>query len=86
MSYPELLSGERADGSEPLLRWGRGRHRQHDFVDQLGLTRFGMLVTGAAILTNSQLEVPARLKRPLYIRAGDPFALVHLDLEPPPSG
>jgi hypothetical protein len=55
-------------------------------VDQLGLTRFGMLVTGAAILTNSQLEVPARLKRPLDIRAGDPFALVHLDLELPPSG
>lgn len=78
---PELLSGECAGCGEHLLRWGRRRHRQHNFVDQLGFPRFSTLVTGTTVLTRGQLQVPSSQKRPLRICAGDSFTLVRLDLE-----
>lgn len=78
---PELLPGKGAGCGQHLLRWGQPRHRQHNFVNQPGLTRFSTLVTGTAILAGGQLEVPGRQKRPLRIRAGNPLTLVRLGLQ-----
>lgn len=72
----ELLPGERTGCGKHLLRWGWRRHREHNFMDQLGFPGVSTLVTWTAILPSGQLEMPGRQKHPLRIGAGNPLTLV----------